>query len=280
MKTVDWLTSTAHSADGTAISVLSTGAGPGVVVIPGNNRRAYHYKAFAAALAGSYPVHVFDRRGRGGSGPQGPHYSVEAEAADVSAVLTHTGSDLAFGHSFGGLVGLHLALWRSIGGLVVYEPAVSIGGSFDGSWFPAFRRLLATGRHNAAMATFLKGTRLVPIGDAPMFAFRALAFLLLHGADGADARAMMGSSPAEFAEILALDSDGRRYAAIRTPTLLLGGERTPTYLTGVLPRLASLIPEARYEILPSLAHNAPDEEAPAAVAAKVVDFLHDKVRVG
>lgn len=280
MRAIDWQASTARSADGTAISVLSHGTGPGVVVVPGNNRRAHHYEGLARALAGGYPVHVLDRRGRGLSGPQGPHYSVEAEAADVSAVLTHTGSDLVFGHSYGGLVGLHLALWRSIAGLVVYEPGVSIGGSIDGAWFPEFRRLLATGRHGAAMAKFLKGSRLAPIGDAPAFVLRALAFLLLRGSDGAETRAMMGTTPAELAEVFALDSDGRRYAAIRTPTLLLGGSRSPEYLTGVLPRLAELIPTARYEILPGLDHNAPDLNAPATIARKITDFVDGKVRAG
>lgn len=275
MKAIDWQTSTARSADGTAISVLSTGAGPGLVVVPGNNGRAHQYEGLARALAGSYPVHVLDRRGRGLSGPQGPHYSVEAEAADVSAVLTHTGSDLVFGHSYGGLIGLHLALWRSIAGLVVYEPGVSIGGSIDGTWFPEFRRLLATGRHGAAMAKFMKGSRLAPI-DAPAFVFRALAFLLLRGANGAEVRAMMRNTPAELAEVFTLDSDGRRYAAIRTPTLLLGGSRSPDFLTGVLPRLAELIPAARYEIVPGLNHNAPDLNAPATIATKITTFVNSR----
>ena len=280
MKTIDWRNTIARSADGTEISVLSLGTGPGLVVIPGYNRRAHHYDALARAVGGAYPVHVLDRRGRGLSGPQGPHYSVEAEAADVSAVLTHTGSDLVFGHSYGGLVGLHLALWRSIAGLVVYEPAVSIGGSFHGGWFPEFRRLLAVGRHGAAMATFLKGAKLVPIGDAPIPVFRALAFLLLHGAEGAETKAMMRTASAELAEVFTLNSNGRRYAAIRTPTLLLGGGRTPGYVTGVLPRLAQLIPDARYEILPDLDHYAPNLNAPETIAERILGFVDGKTRAG
>jgi pimeloyl-ACP methyl ester carboxylesterase len=277
MQLIDWQASTAHSADGTPLGVLSAGRGPGLVIVPGTNRRAHHYKTLGAELAATHTVHLLERRGRGSSGPQGPNYSVEAEAADVSAVLSHTGSELVFGHSYGGLVALHLALWRSVAGVVVYDPGVSIAGSFDGSFLPEFRRLLTEGRHNAAMAEFLKSTQLVPIGNAPGFAFRALAFLLLHGADGAETKAMMATTPAELAELIALDSDGRRYGAIRTPTLLLGGARTPSYLTGVLPRLARIIPDARHEILPGLDHNAPDLNAPATVAGKIVGFLNDKV---
>ena len=46
--------------------------------------------------------------------------------------------------------------------------------------------------------------------------FRALAFLLLHGSDGPDTRAMMATTPAEVGEIVHQDSDGGRYANGRT----------------------------------------------------------------
>ena len=145
--------------------------------------------------------------------------------------MRKTGAERIFGHSYGGLIGMHVALRHDVATLVVYEPGVNIGGSFDGSWLPQFTRLLEAGRHNAAMAAFLKRTRLAPIGDAPMFAYRALAFLLLHGSDGADTKAMMGTTSAEVGEIVRLDSDGARYAAIKSPTLLLG-EEGPAYLHG------------------------------------------------
>ncbi|MFB9316414.1 alpha/beta fold hydrolase [Cryptosporangium minutisporangium] len=266
-----------RSADGTPIDVLSTGRGPGLVVVPDNNRRAHHYDGLARELSGDFTVHVVDRRGHGRSGPQGPHYSIEAEAADVFAVLRETGSDLLFGHGHGGLVALHLALWRPVDALVVYEPTVSIGGSFDASWLPEFRRHLALGRHSAAMATFLKGTRMVPLGDAPMFVYRGLAHLLLHGADGEAARSMMSATPAEVAEIARLDSDGRRYASVRSPTLLLGGGRTADYLTTALRRLHQLMPDADCRIRPELDHNAPDLNASATVAADIASFVARRV---
>ncbi|MFI5958432.1 alpha/beta fold hydrolase [Cryptosporangium sp. NPDC051539] len=268
-----------RSADGTSIGVLSAGRGPGLVVVPGNNRRAHHYDALVRALENDYTVHVMDRRGRGLSGPQGPYYSIEAEASDVFAVMRETGSDLLFGHSHGGLVALHLALWRPVDALVVYEPAVSIGGSFDVDWLPTFQRHLALGQHGAAMATFLKGTRLVPIGDAPYFVYRALAHLLLRGADGAETRAMMPTTPAEIAEIARLDSDGRRYASIQSPTLLLGGGRTPDYLTTALRRLDQLLPDSECHVHPDLDHNAPDLNAPVAIAAEISRFVRRRAAV-
>src|SRR4051794_14948954 len=132
--------SVAVSADGTAITYRSTGEGPGLVVVPGNNRRAHHYDAFAEALP-RYRVHAIDRRGRGASGPQGPAYSIDREVEDLAAVADATGAELVFGHSYGGLVALHAALRHRFAGLAVYEPGVSLDGSFDLSWLPEFTRL-------------------------------------------------------------------------------------------------------------------------------------------
>ena len=46
---------------------------------------------------------------------------------------------------------------------------------------------------------------------------------------------MMTTTPAEIGEILRLDSDGGRYAGIGSPTLLLGGRRSPGYIKGCCP---------------------------------------------
>ncbi|WP_433424641.1 alpha/beta fold hydrolase [Microtetraspora malaysiensis] len=271
--TIEWQNGMVTSRDGTAIAFLSAGRGPGLVVIPGNNRRAHHYAPLARRLSGTYAVHVIERRGRGDSGPQGSAYSMETEVDDALAVMRHTGSHLVFGHSYGGLVALHLGLRRQVTALMVYEPGVSIEGSFDARWLPSFTRLLEEGEHAAAMAIFLKGTRLAPIGDAPTAVFRALAFLMLRGADGRDMRAMMPTTPAEIGEIVRLDSDGGRYAAVASPTLLIGGQKSPTYLTGVLPHLARTMPDARHVILPGLDHNAPDLNAPDVVAEQIRTFI-------
>ena len=270
---VPWRTDMVTSRDGTDVNVLSVGQGPGLVVIPGNNRRARHYEALAAELSGRYAVHVLDRRGRGLSGPQGPDYDLGSEVDDALAVMDRTDSKLVFGHSYGGLIGLHVALRREVAALVVYEPGVSIKGSFEGDWLPKFTRLVGAGKHVAAMALFLKRTHLTPFGNAPMPVFRALAFMMLHSPEGADTRAMMVTTPAEVGEVLRHDSDGSRYAAITSPVLLLGGDKTPAYMTDVLPVLARVMPNARHEIIEGLDHNAPDLNAPLVIAERLREFL-------
>jgi pimeloyl-ACP methyl ester carboxylesterase len=249
------------------VEVSSTGAGPGVVVIPGNNRRAHHYERLARGLAGVHTVHVVERRGRGASAPRGTAYSVETEADDVLAVMQRTGARVVFGHSYGGLIALHVGLREPLDALIAYEPGVSIGGSFDASWLDVFAQQLHDGRRVAAMATFLKGTDLLPFRARPLL--WAISLLMLRGSGGRETREMMPTTPAEIGEVARLDSDGSRYAGIASRTLLLGGEKSPAYLTGVLPQLASILPSAEYTILPGLDHNAPDLNAPDTIAQQI-----------
>ncbi len=269
---------TAASADGTTISVLSFGQGPGLVVVPGNNRRAHHYAALAQDLAATLPVHVVERWGRGESGPRGPGYGIGAEVADVRAVLVRTGSSMLFGHSYGGLVALHVGLAQRLSLITAYEPGMMIrtgaGPGFGASWLGEFTRLVQAGRDVAAMAVFLRGAGLVPIpSSAPKVVFRMLALLLLRGPNGAENRALIPTLPAELAEIARLESDGGRYAAVDSPTVLLGGSRTPEYITRSLAVLARTMPDARAELIEGLDHIAPDENAPAAVAERLREHL-------
>jgi pimeloyl-ACP methyl ester carboxylesterase len=259
------------SADGTTISFLSVGAGPGLVVLPGNNRRARHYTKLALDLSTSHSVHVVDRRGRGESGPQGPRYSIDSEVDDAVAVMAHTGADAVFGHSYGGLIALHVALRQPVRSLVVYEPGANVNGRFNTSFLPEFTRRVQAGQRVRPMALFLKGAGLLPFGDAPGFVYTAIATLMLAGGkEGAEMRALMPTTPAEIGELARLDSDGSRYRAIRSPTLVLAGDKSlPASLRLMSKELADIIPDARFELVSGLGHNGPDIDGPAAVAARI-----------
>jgi pimeloyl-ACP methyl ester carboxylesterase len=80
-----------------------------------------------------------------------------------------------------------------------------------------------------------------------------------------------GSSTVDVSGWVVKDNDGR-YAGIGSPTLLLGGRRSPGYITGVLPQLVHVIPAARCRILDGLDHNAPDLNAPAVIARQIMTF--------
>ena len=89
------------SADGTAVEYLSVGRGPDVIVIPGVFATAAALTSFAMLLAERHTVHIVQRRGRGGSGPQGDLYGIARECEDVEAVRARTSARLIFGHSYG-----------------------------------------------------------------------------------------------------------------------------------------------------------------------------------
>jgi pimeloyl-ACP methyl ester carboxylesterase len=268
-----WRTNTVTSVDGTEISYRSTGVGPGLVIVPGNNRRAYHYDPLALLLSKNFSIHTIDRRGRGESGPQGDNYSADTEADDVASVLDATGSDSVFGHSYGGLVALRLALTRELRRLAVYEPSVSLNGGFDLDWLPEFDSLVDRRRRVAAMTLFLRRAGIVPIGNPPGFVFRLLAAALLYGGkEGAETRRLMSTTPRELGEIARLDSDGSEYASIHTTTLLLAGTRTNPYLPRAVRELATILPNASAEILDGLDHNAPDLSAATLVASRLEPF--------
>jgi pimeloyl-ACP methyl ester carboxylesterase len=224
---------TITSADGTRLHVTSTGSGPGLVVVPGGVRHSHHYRQLTESLADSRTVHVMPRRA-GGDG------AIEREVEDTLAVLDATGSAELFGHSRGGLVALHVALRRELGRLVVHEPGAGLGD-------PPLAEVPGPG----AMATFLTGLGFAPVGVVPLPAYTAFAWFLLQAPEGRDQ----------------LLPAGRRVAA---PTLVITSDRGPGWLR---PRLAELVPHARYVRMPQVDHHAAGHDAPAAVADLVRAFL-------
>ena len=154
-------------------------------MLPGSTRRGRHYRALAESLSDEHTVHLVDRRGRGASPPQGPDYGIDQEVSDAIEVITETGSRQLFGHSFGGLIALHVALRHDLDRLIAYEPAISVNGSIPTGWMPRYAELLAAGRDARAMVHFLHGLDLMPSGPVMV----AVAWVMQRlTADGRDLR--------------------------------------------------------------------------------------------
>jgi pimeloyl-ACP methyl ester carboxylesterase len=242
-----------------SVFFTSVGRGPGLVVIPGGTRRAHHYDKMAAALADQFTVHMIDRRGRGASPPLGSDYGLETEVADALEVIDETGSEQVFGHSYGGLVGLHVALQRDLERLVLFEPGVSLNGSLDLSWLSDHEKI-ATARDYAFFLTTMQFMPRTP------FAVPLLWTLLRVNRE---IREMLPTIVPELRQIAALDSDGSRYADVTTPTLLISGGKSPAYLRDILPTLAAIMPRAKAISIPECDHNGPDLSGPSKVAAAI-----------
>jgi pimeloyl-ACP methyl ester carboxylesterase len=121
------LQSSVRTADAGRLRVYSFGQGPGVVLVGGTNTAGMAYGKFARKLARTVPVHVYDRRGRGGSSPQPAHYSLETEISDLRSVLAAKDSTMILGHSFGGMLALEAGLRLPVSRIAVYDAVPNIG---------------------------------------------------------------------------------------------------------------------------------------------------------
>ena len=88
------------------------GAGPALVLLPGLTANAHCFDGLLkAGLNENYRVLALDLRGRGLSDKPATGYAVGDHAADVKALLDALRIERAVicGHSYGGIVSMHLA---------------------------------------------------------------------------------------------------------------------------------------------------------------------------
>ena len=268
-------TNTTVSRDGTKIAYLSQGAGPAVIVVPGVLSVAADYSAFARALAAQFTVHTIERRGRGGSGPQGDDYSIAKECEDVAALQLATGASLLVGHSYGGLVALEAARGNpDFRKVAVYEPGVSIDGSMPVGWMPRYEKRLAEGRRLDALAGFTLADAPPPVSRMPQWLIKLVLALILTRPGY---RRMLGLLPEnlrEWREIARLDSTCGNYREIPAAVLLMYGGRSRSRAVDLtvewLPRV---VPDCEVEAFPRLDHFGIERTAPRRVAAVVADHF-------
>lgn len=265
---------TVRSADGTAIEYLTTGHGPGLLMIPGALATARSLGALAVRLGERHTVHVLQRRGRGGSGPQGDRYAIERECEDVEAVRAQTGARLLFGHSYGGLVALQAARGtRDLDAVVAYEPGVSDAGSLPVGWVDQARAEDAAGASMDAFLTFVRGINPDTSGRLPRWLLRLVLRAAMPRAELRETLVLMPEAIREHVEVGRLDSRLADYASITAAVLVVRGTgRATDRQPAALARLVAAIPGARGVALPGLDHFAP-EKKPDAVAAVVGPFL-------
>ncbi|MEV4623530.1 alpha/beta hydrolase [Asanoa sp. NPDC049573] len=268
---------TTLAPDGTRITYVTKGTGPGVVVVPGALNDASDYAALADALAPTFTVHTIERRGRGGSGPQGDDYSIETECADLSAVRAATDSRFVFGHSFGGLVALEAARRDpEIKKLAVYEPGVSVDGGVPMDWIPAYRRFIEQGRPMDAFATFAIATGPAAARRNPRWLMSAILRIVFRGEHRAKVFRLLDANLREHQEVGRLHDSYPNYREVSADVLLLaGGKSKLPYMDAAFERLTEVLPAARVHTFPKLDHFGPDQRGPAEVAATVAAFLLD-----
>lgn len=269
--------STATSADGTTISYRTTGSGPGLVLLPGALLTARDFDGLARALGDrGFTVHTLDRRGRGGSSPQGSGYSAERECGDIAAVQAATGAEFIAGHSFGGFLALEaMAAGQRYQRAALYEPGVILGGPgpVTLTWGDRCRRELDDGRPLAAFLTFIRGANPDLTGKVPRPLLRLIILAAIRRRERRQNYALLGTMIAEHEQTARLANQPQRYAQITAPVLVMTGKHaSKTTMRQVAAELAAVLPAARVTGFPKLDHFGP-QKAPETVADAITGFF-------
>ena len=261
----------AISRDGTRIAFTKAGAGPPVVLVDG----AFCYRELGPApelvplLAQHFTVFAYDRRGRGESGDT-PPYATEREIDDLRAIVQEAGgmADVV-GVSSGAALALQaVANGVNLKKLVLYEPPyVTNGNRPKPQEDPKIhlQQLVSAGDRSGGVKFFLADVVGVP---RPI----VLAMPLFMRSNWKKMERVAHTLPYDLAICDDRSVLKERSASISVPTLVLGGEKSPTVLRDAVSAVAKALPNARSQFLAGQDHNL----SAAIVAPRVVDFFNQR----
>jgi pimeloyl-ACP methyl ester carboxylesterase len=256
---------TVRSADGTQIAYSITGDGPPLVLVHGSTADHTRWAGIQPALEEHFTVVAMDRRGRGKSG-DGETYSLEAEYADVLAVVEAAGTEVSLlGHSFGALCSLEAAKdAANLRRLILYEPAFAVPGVeiYEPGTRERFEKLLTETDSESLLVEFFRDV--VKASDEDLAALRADPSW--QGRVAAAHTAVRELADGDYVY------DPKRFQSLTVPTLLLQGERSPAFLKRPCELLAADLPDARLCVMPGQGHAAMNT-APDLFLREVVGFL-------
>lgn len=240
------------SRDGTTIAYDQTGSGPVVIFVGG----AWSYRAYvgnarlAELLRDRFTVISYDRRGRGDSGDTRP-YAVAREVEDLDALIQAAGGSA---HVYGMSSGAALALAAAASGLnitrlALYEPPYMVGEG--GHRPPADHQqhlvsLIAADRRSEANRYFMR--KVMGIPALIVFVMRLFPFW-------SRLKAVAHTLPYDSAIMGDFSLPTARAAAVRVPTLVIGGEKSPEVLRQAVQAVADVIPLAERRVLKGQTHN-------------------------
>ncbi|MBB2946074.1 pimeloyl-ACP methyl ester carboxylesterase [Actinoplanes lutulentus] len=256
----------------TDIGWRTFGGGPKVVLLHGGMQTSANFTKLARLLATTHTVYVPDRRGRAHSGPAAPGHGLRAELDDLRAVLDETGARDVFGLSSGAVIALRAAMEMPIARLALYEPPLKHGDHDPVAWLPRYEKELARGRRAAAFVTVSKGTG--EMRHVPRAALIPLAGLVIRNGRGREIGELIPTMRLDAAVVEDAAGPLNLYSGVEAETLLLGGDRSPAYLTGVLNGLEPVLPRVRRVTLTGVGHLAADNSGrPELVAAELRRFF-------
>lgn len=264
---------TVTSHDGTTIGFLRVGhEGPGVVLVHGGMETALSHIQLAEELARDFTVYLPDRRGRGMSGPFGADYSLRKDVEDLDALLTEVDAHDIFGLSSGAIICLQAALeLPSVHRMAIYEPPLSINGSFAVDWVERFDERVAAGDPIEALVLATKATQ--QFGHTmPRWLLKTMARLTLG-----DMVKLVPTFHYDAQLVIETLDQWRRFEGVNAEVLLMGGGRSPAFLKTALDELEHVLPHAKRVEFPALNHGGSGNRnrggKPALVAAELHAFF-------
>jgi pimeloyl-ACP methyl ester carboxylesterase len=253
------------SKDGTQIGYQSIGRGPGILFIQGSMGTIENFTQLAQELADSFTIYLPERRGRGIS-PKvfTEDHSIEKDVEDIDALLKETHAKYIFGLSSGGIITLQAALQLpGIKKIAVYEPPLMVDGvpkSLD-----RFKEEMAKGNTADALVIAMKASEMGPsfLGRMPDWLLVSLTKKLLRQEDkktkSGGTRFWHDVAPTlqyDFKIIAEVTPRWRIFKDLKIETLLLGGSKSPKYLTRALGSLETVLPKFKRIEFEGLDHGA------------------------
>jgi pimeloyl-ACP methyl ester carboxylesterase len=270
------------SKDGSTVAYRRLGDGPGIILVHGALQASQNLMALAAALSDTFTLYIPDRRGRGKTGPVGEGYGVQKEREDTEAVLKKTGACFIFGLSSGGIIALEAALaFPELQRVGVYEPPFSTLNSTPTTWTGRFDRDVAARNLPAALVTALRGGRTSPLMAAmPQFLLLPLIRYMLerdrknHPNGDVPIGEIIPTMHYDVQLVKETEDTTPLFGALKAEVLLLGGNKSPTYLRHALDRLEAVLACVERVELRGLDHLGPDNSGePRQVAAELRRFF-------
>lgn len=266
------------SKDGTPIAFTRTGDGPPVILVDG----AFGHRAFGPngplvpLLSDRFTVFTYDRRGRGESGDT-PPYAVEREVEDLEALINEAGGSASlYGISSGGALVLRAAAARNpaITKLAVFEAPYVVDDTrapIPEDYYARMQELVAANRRGDVVKLFMRKGVGLPGPVVVMLRFtRAWSKLKALAHTAPYDAACLGLDDPETSKGLPTEL----LAAVDTPALVVGGEKSPQWMRNSVKALADALPNAQLRMLPKQTHIV----KPKALAPALREFFaNDRV---
>lgn len=238
------------SNDGTRIDFETSGSGPALVLVPGalGYKDFPYLRKFAAEFAREFQVFAYDRRGRGGSTDTQP-FSVQKEVDDLVAVCRAAGgSPIVVGISSGAALALEAAAAGApMGRVVAFEPPYMVGSHRrpeHARYETEVTGFIARNDRDGALKLFMR-TVGVP-------AFFLLLMRIMPFWKGL--RRAAHTLPYDAAVMNGFELPSARFAAIRVPTLVAAGGKSPANLKAGARAAAQAVHQAQFVEIPNQSH--------------------------